>query len=98
MKIVIGAIIKNGKIKNLLLTLAFYLCCFPAVGILDQIIPGDMCNPGLGTLFLLFILPLIILALILMNIVLINKGNKDHYYSLWMHLAVITSGFIYFIF
>ena len=90
-------ILKTEKQKKLLLTIIFYLICFPIFLILEKIIPSKMCSPGLGVIFIYLFLPLIILFLIVRNIVLIYKGHKENIYSLWTHVMVILIETITFI-
>ena len=83
----------SNKIKNLLKTLAYYFSIVVLVFVSNILVPGDMCNPGLGILIII-LAPFLTIVLIIRNYYLLANGQQDHIYSLILHSVLIISAFI----
>lgn len=84
----------NDKIKKLIQSIYFYLIIVPIGIILNYIFPSDMCNPGLGAIFFIFILPLTVIGLVIWNFILLACGKKENIYSFGFHLSILIIGFV----
>lgn len=84
----------EDKKKSLLLSISFYLIMIPIGLILNVVFPSDMCNPGLGALFFVLIIPMSVVGLVVRNFILLGQGKKENVYSFWFHLSIIIIGVI----
>lgn len=86
----------NDKIKNLIKSISFYLIIFLFGIMLNMVFPSDMCNPGLGAIFFIIVLPLIVIGLVVWNFILLTQGKKENIYSFAFHLLILIIGYICF--
>ena len=82
----------SDKNKNLLISVSFYFISITIGVILNKLFPSDMCNPGLGAIFFIFIIPFTIIGLTIWNFILLTKGKKENVFSFWFHLLVLIIG------
>jgi len=84
------------KVKYFIFTLIYYGILTGLSYLLEKWVPGDMCNPGAGIVFLVFILPLLTFGIIIRKIYLITKGKKEYALSLLTDIGVLITLLIYF--
>lgn len=79
----------DKKIRALLFTIIYYACIIGLFFLLEKLAPSDMCNPGAGMVFLIFILPLLITGIIIRKLYVIRQGKKEYKASLLIDILAI---------
>ena len=76
--------------KKGLITIGIYAALIATGALLSEVSPGGPCAPGGGALFFMMVFPFVALVLFLKDSYHIIRGDKDVYFSMALHLLILT--------
>lgn len=82
----------NLYIKNIIITFCLYGFLIGLGTWLDSTSPGGPCSPGLGILFMMFIIPIITIFLFSISLIMFINKRKHYLFSLLVSSILIIIG------